>query len=110
MCLETNFLRFTDGTIKPEQHNFAGLGASGVLGASFPDKRTGVRAHIQRLKGYGSTAPMVQAVVDPRFHTLVRGIAPTLTELAARWSINPFYERKITVLLRQLYETAGILG
>ncbi|MFN5856867.1 MAG: glucosaminidase domain-containing protein [Pseudanabaenaceae cyanobacterium] len=110
MCLETNFLRFTDATIKPEQNNFAGLGASGFLGASFPDKRTGVRAHIQRLKGYGSTAPIVQAIVDPRFNTLVRGIAPTLTELAGRWSINPFYDRKIAVLLRQLYETSGILG
>ncbi len=110
MCLETNFLRFTEPNIKPEQYNFAGLGASGVLGASFPDKRSGVRAHIQRLKGYGSTAPIVQPIVDPRFNTLVRGIAPTLSELAGRWSINPFYDRKIAVLLRQLYETSGILA
>ena len=88
MCIETGFLRFGNG-IEPDQNNFANLGAaiatktntSSTSGASFPDQRTGVRAHIQHLKAYGSTAPLFQATVAPRFHLVARGIAPKLEQL-----------------------------
>lgn len=120
MCIETGFLRFGVG-IEPEQNNFANLGAaiaskantskantSSTSGASFPDQRTGVRAHIQHLKAYGSTAPLFQAVVAPRFHLVARGIAPKLEQLTGRWAIDPLYDRKIIALIRRLYESAGI--
>lgn len=74
---ETGFLRF-GGDVKIEQFNFAGMGATGggAQGASFADVRTGVRAQIQHLKAYASTAPLNQNCVDPRFQYVKRGSAP----------------------------------
>ena len=58
---ETGWLRF-GGSVKPDQCNFAGLGATGgsVSGAVFPDVRTGIRAQVQHLKAYASTIPRQQ--------------------------------------------------
>ncbi len=105
MALETSFLRF-GGAIRPEQNNFASLGdVSGSTNyASFPSVRIGVRAHIQHLKAYGSTAPLVQGVVDPRFRFVARGIAPLVQQLSGRWSADPNYGDKILNLVMQLYD------
>lgn len=66
---ETGFLKF-GGQVKPNQYNFAGLGAltGGGSGASFKDVRTGIRAQIQHLKAYASLNPLVNPCVDPRFN------------------------------------------
>jgi hypothetical protein len=110
MCLETNFLRF-GGEIRPTQNNFAGLGSVGgsAESASFPSARIGVRAHIQHLKAYANTAPLVQEVVDPRFNFVTRGIAPLVAQLSGRWEADPKYGEKILALLRRLFESAGFL-
>lgn len=110
MCLETGFLRFgTD--IKPQQNNFAGLGAvgGGAEGASFPSARIGVRAHIQHLKAYASLEPLVQPEVDPRFRFVTRGVAPSVNQLSGRWSADLDYGIKITAIIRRLYESANLL-
>jgi N-acetylmuramoyl-L-alanine amidase/Mannosyl-glycoprotein endo-beta-N-acetylglucosaminidase len=110
MCVETGFLRF-GGDVKPEQNNFAGLGAvgSGAQGPSFSDQRTGVRAQIQHLKAYASTAPLVQTVVDPRFRFVTRGVAPLVSQLTGRWAADSNYDKKIMATLRRLYEESGLL-
>jgi hypothetical protein len=110
MCVETNFLQF-GGTIKPEQNNFAGLGSIGseTGGASFPSARIGVRAHVQHLKAYASTAPLVQELVDPRFRFVTRGIAPLVDQLTGRWSSEAGYSTKIQAILKRLYESAGLM-
>lgn len=71
--IETGWFRF-GGSVRPEQNNYAGLGATDVdpHPASFPDARTGVRAQIQHLRRYGDlTATTATALhhplVDPRF-------------------------------------------
>jgi len=53
MLLETGYLTYT-GDVKPEQNNFAGLGATGggVRGESFKDVSTGTRAHLEHLLMY----------------------------------------------------------
>jgi hypothetical protein len=53
MLLETGYLRY-GGDVRPEQNNFAGLGATGkgARGESFPDISTGARAHIEHLVMY----------------------------------------------------------
>jgi hypothetical protein len=53
MLLETGFLTYT-GDVKPEQNNFAGLGATGrgIRGESFKDVSTGVRAHLEHVAVY----------------------------------------------------------
>ena len=74
--LETGFLRF-GGQVNISQFNFAGLGATdnGAQGASFPTVREGIRAHIQHLKAYASSEPLVNPCVDPRFSLVKRGSA-----------------------------------
>lgn len=54
MMLETGNLTFK-GDVKPEQNNFAGLGATGrgARGETFADVSTGVRAHLQHVLMYG---------------------------------------------------------
>lgn len=108
MCVETNFLRFGT-TVSPEQNNFASLGAigGGAEGATFSDSRLGVRAQIQHLKAYASTEPLVQAIIDPRFHYIRRGIAPGIHQLSGRWSADANYHKKILAVLKRLYEAAG---
>ncbi|MBD2692238.1 N-acetylmuramoyl-L-alanine amidase [Anabaena catenula] len=110
MCLETGFLRF-GGDVKPQQNNFAGLGAigGGAQAASFPSARIGVRAHIQHLKAYASLEPLVQQEVDPRFRFVTRGIAPSVDKLSGRWSADLDYGTKIKALFKRLYESAGLL-
>jgi N-acetylmuramoyl-L-alanine amidase/Mannosyl-glycoprotein endo-beta-N-acetylglucosaminidase len=110
MCVETGFLRFGGG-IRPEQNNFAGLGAigGGAEAASFESARTGVRAHIQHLKAYASLEPLVNEVVDPRFRFVTRGVAPLIEQLSGRWAADLDYGTKITAMLKRLYESAGLL-
>lgn len=110
MCLETDYLRFGRG-VSAAQNNFAGLGdaAGSPGGASFPSARIGVRAHVQHLKAYGSVEPLVQDVVDPRFRFVTRGIAPLVQQLSGRWSPDLNYGDRILAIVRQLYESAGLL-
>ena len=105
MCLETGFLRF-GGDVKPEQNNFAGLGAigNGEPGLSFPDPRIGVRAQIQHLKAYGSTEPLNEELVNPRFRFVRRGSAPTIEGLAGTWAADRQYAVKINSILQRLYD------
>ncbi len=108
MCLETDFLHFR-GILRPEQHNFGGLDATADdPGLSFPDRATGIRAHIQRLKAYASTVPLVQPAVDPGFSFTARGTAPLLSLLAAPWRRSPDYDRQILAILRRLYDSADM--
>lgn len=74
---ETGFLRF-GGSVKIEQYNFAGLGATGggVTGASFSSVRMGIRAQVQHLKAYASTDALKNECVDTRFIYVTRGSAP----------------------------------
>jgi N-acetylmuramoyl-L-alanine amidase len=103
MCLETGFLKF-GGIVKASQNNFAGLGqAQGSTGmATFPDPKTGVKAHIQHLKAYASTAPTTPPIVDPRFDLVQRGSAPLVTDLGGRWSAEPDFGNKILAVQKRL--------
>jgi len=107
MCLETGFLRF-GGDVKPEQNNFAGLGAvgNGETGLSFPDTRIGVRAQIQHLKAYGSQEPLKGELVNPRFRYVQRGRAPTYEGLAGTWAADRQYAVKLKSILERLYDFA----
>lgn len=84
---ETGWLQY-GGDVKANQCNFCGLGATGggAAGATFSDVRQGLRAQVQHLKAYASTAPLKNACVDPRFNLVMRGIAPNLEDLDGRWA------------------------
>jgi hypothetical protein len=107
--LETNFFRFS-GNIQPSQNNFGALRSAGELeAASFPSARLGVRAHIQQLKTYASFEPLAQEVVTPRFRFVTRGSAPNVRLLSGRYSADPMYGERILAIVRQLYQSAGLL-
>jgi hypothetical protein len=110
MCLETQYLQFSD-SVKLEHHNFAGLGGATVdeIGAKFTTPLLGVRAQIQHLKAYACAEPLVQSPADPRFHLVRRGIAPTVADLSGRWSADPDYGTKILAIVKRLYEFADHL-
>ena len=105
MCLETGFLNY-GGLVQPEWYNFCGLGAIGPEqpGLIFPDPRTGVRAHIQHLKAYGSEEPLNAELVDPRFRYVRRGSSPTIEGLAGTWAADRTYAVKLNNILKRLYD------
>ncbi|MCY7405832.1 MAG: N-acetylmuramoyl-L-alanine amidase, partial [Alkalinema sp. CAN_BIN05] len=110
MCFETNFLRF-GGITKASQNNFAGLGTpgGGPEGAAFGSARLGVRGHIQLLKAYASTEPLVQESINPRFRFITRGIAPLVGQLSGRWQPGTDYGDKLLAAVRRLYELSSLL-
>ncbi|MBW4472707.1 MAG: glucosaminidase domain-containing protein [Stenomitos rutilans HA7619-LM2] len=108
--LETNCFA-SSSLLPPAQNNFGGLGVTSGSreAASFPSAQIGVRAHIQHLKAYANQAPLVQAVVDPRFSSVARGVASSVEQLSWRWSAEANYGAKILALLKRLYGSAGLL-
>ena len=77
IMVETGWLRF-GGSVKPEQYNFCGLGATSQddPGESFKDVRTGIRAQVQHLKAYACSDSLKKECVDTRFKYVERGCAP----------------------------------
>ncbi|MDR0498063.1 MAG: glucosaminidase domain-containing protein [Treponema sp.] len=104
MCLETGFLKFGN-LVTADMNNFCGLGAigPGQEGLSFPDPRTGVRAHIQHLKAYATEAPLKQELVDPRFFYVRFGSSPAIKGLSGTWAVDRSYADKINNILERLY-------
>ena len=98
-CKETGFFKF-GGDVKPDQNNYCGLGATGGgnPGLSFATHRLGVRAHIQHLKAYGSTEPLVGECVDPRFKYVSRGVARNFEDLAGKWAVPGYNTAKYSSL------------
>jgi N-acetylmuramoyl-L-alanine amidase len=118
MMKETNFLKFT-GTVKEEQNNFAGIGATGgtVTGASFPDIRTGIRAVIQHLKAYASKENLTKEIVDPRFKYVTRGTAPYVEWLGIKenpggygWASDLNYGYDIVSRLNKAISTQVVIS
>lgn len=109
---ETNWFRF-GGDVRPEQNNFAGIGATGGgnAGASFATIAEGVTAQIQHLYAYASTAPLPagEKVVDPRFSLVARGSAPAWEDLAGKWAV-PGYDRTKYASLQAALEAGDTYG
>jgi len=98
MLYATNYLRN-----KMLSHNYAGLSTSETMwDGRFPNLRTGVRAHIQHLKGYGSVQPPRNQIVDPRYYLLgnMQGKVKNLSQLCELWSHYNSYKNNI---IRKLY-------
>lgn len=111
MCLETGFLRF-GGLVTPDMNNFCGLGSigQGQPGERFPNPETGIRAHIQHLKGYASAEPLQSPLVDPRYKWVKHGTASTIYDLTGKWAADKEYGNKISRILERLYEYSVSAG
>ena len=106
MCLETGFLGFGN-LVQPEMNNFCGLGAMDAEhpGLYFESEEIGVRAHIQHLQAYATTAEveLKQPCVDPRYSWPHKAkFARTVHELAGHWAADPDYGIKLERLLDEL--------
>lgn len=107
--LETGFLKF-GGDVKPDQYNFAGMGATGgTSGEKFSDVREGIRAQIQHLKCYASDAALNNACVDPRWGTWLRNKALYVQWLSKAnnpygigWATDAEYSEKILSMIKSL--------
>lgn len=109
MLIETNFLTYRTGSgkwgdVKPNQNNFAGIGATGggVPGDRYPNVSTGVLAQMQHLVAY--SGELVDNPVAPRTREvqqkvveLSRAVGRPLTyrDLAGRWAADRKYGRSI---------------
>ncbi len=112
IILETGWLQYRGSMVGPEQCNFGGLGATdnsgGAYVASFPDVRTGIRAQVQHLKAYASTAPLNNPCVDTRFSLVRRGTSIYVEWLGQQenpqgfgWATGLGYGDKIRRLINQ---------
>jgi hypothetical protein len=112
MCHATEFLGNDLGKVM----NYANFNRVGAVwqgrswNGTFPNSRTGVRAHIQHLRGYASTVPF-NGDVDPRFHKLegLRGKGDTLHRLCGLWVGHTperarAYENNLIRILEDLYD------
>jgi hypothetical protein len=93
--LETGWFKFAGSSVKPEQNNYCGLGATGggVPGAAFDSVEAGVRAQLQHLYAYGCKDALPvgeETIIDPRFKYVERGIATYWEQLAGRWACPGF--------------------
>lgn len=96
--IETGYFKF-GGDVQPNQHNYAGLGATGgVPGLSFSDDRTGIRAQIQHLKAYASKENLFLDCVDPRYKYVSKGCAPTFEQLSGKWAVPGYDTKKYAIL------------
>ena len=101
---ETGWLQF-GGDVKASQCNFGGLGATGggAQGATFANVRTGLRAQVQHLKAYASTASLKNTCVDPRFSYVTRGCAPNLEDLNGKWAVpGDNYGQNIRAIINRM--------
>ena len=116
--IETGFLQF-GGSVKIEQFNFAGLGATGngVSGNSFENVRMGIRAHVQHLKCYANTEPLKNECVDPRWGAWLRGKAPYVEWLSipnnpngTGWAGDADYAAKILKGIQDMKKTEASIN
>ena len=90
--LETGWFKYAGSAVKPEQHNYCGLGvtSTGVEGGKFDAIEDGVTAQLQHLYAYGCKDTLSETIIDPRFKYVTRGIAPYWEQLAGRWAVPGF--------------------
>ena len=117
MVHETGFLEYT-GDVKPNQNNFAGIGATGggVPGFSFATEELGVIAHFAHLAWYyfpGHVNEYCNKTFDPRHfgdgHINYNGNTE-LGFLNGKWAPGSSYTDKIIMFANQVVQAANSSG
>ena len=92
MLHETGFGKY-GGDVRPEQNNYAGIGAvgGGVAGHTFATPADGVRAHVAHMVAYvysEDKADWTNSATDPRYDLVnPRGQVRVLSDLDGRWAV-----------------------
>lgn len=110
-CKETGNFKFIGGTaVTFDQNNFCGLGVTkkGMKGNSFSSPRLGIRAQIQHLKGYATSAPLKQSCIDPRYKYInPKGKAPRFEDLTGKWAVPGYDTKKASSLEEAMKKGIG---
>jgi hypothetical protein len=83
-------------------NNFAGFSTAQPGNGTFPNRNTGVKAHIQHLKAYAKVTLKPSEIVDPRYYLAFdRGFhGMKFEDLYSRWTASPGnYEENIEAIL-----------
>lgn len=119
MVIETGYLTFKrdgnrHGLVKPQQNNFAGLGATGKgeSGESFKDMPTGILAHLQHLLMYAGekidnpvaerTRKVMEWGILDAWRSKIKG-PMTFAHLAQRWAMTSEYGNVIETHAERFY-------
>ena len=108
MCLHTNYLSFSGTFTNPDANNFCDISSiySFNVPHIFDTPQTGVRAHIQHLKGYATSEPLNGYLVDPRYNeisdTFGLGSSPRVGGLSNKWK-DGNYAGHIRQILEKVY-------
>jgi N-acetylmuramoyl-L-alanine amidase len=102
-CLETGWFWNNEGPfdVKEEQHNYAGLGATGggVPGDSFLDPLTGIRAQCQDLALRCDTFLPKESIISPyakkQYATISTRHSKTYEDLSGTWAADKTYHQQI---------------
>lgn len=100
MCHETKFLKY-GGDVKPEQNNFAGIGAAGGgnPGESYDTIALGVEAHIQNLTLYSGKRIELSEIISARarkYIDIYLGRSTTWEGLQGTWGMDDQYWKKLS--------------
>ena len=115
-CLETGNFGFSGSAVTLDQNNFCGMGvtSNGMKGNSFATPQLGIRAQIQHLKAYASSAALVNTCIDLRFQYVTRGAAPYVEWLGSKenpkgvgWATGAGYGTKILAILKKIVGTSA---
>lgn len=104
--LETGYFSFPSfGQLKPEDNNYAGIGACDACanGFGFPDSQTGVRAQAQLLRVYSTPTLTINDFANPSVRWNpeklgIRGCCSTFRQLAGVWATNTDYYSQINAV------------
>ncbi len=92
MLHETGFGKY-GGDVRPEQNNYAGIGAvgGGAAGHAFATPADGVRGHVAHMAAYvysENKADWTNSATDPRYDLVnPRGQVRVLSDLDGRWAV-----------------------
>lgn len=108
--VETGWFTYPDGgLVKPNNNNFAGMGAcdSCADGNNYPDARTGVRAQMHQLRGYADPNGLPNPINKPPDSYL--GSAPTWLQMGnGHWATSTRYAETILSVYTRLLAEHGL--
>jgi len=126
--VETGWFHYPDaGMVRPTDHNYAGIGACDSCGSGymFPSPLSGVRAQMQRLRGYADATVTTASIPDPpvpemwdldparaayKFdHFFKKGAAPNWENMGnGNWATAPDYSKVVLGVYTKMLAFHGL--
>ncbi|MGZ4675120.1 MAG: glucosaminidase domain-containing protein [Acidimicrobiia bacterium] len=134
--VETGYFGFVGSIVKPENYNYAGMGACDTCnsGRQFPSAQIGVRAQIQHLKNFADPTSRAATLANPPVlewygrcsdgtfkplcaianfdHFFAKGHAPTWNQMGGpgKWASTPTYGDVVIATYNRMLVFNGLSG